>query len=108
MSSLIRDVRIAEGLTQAQLARRLGITQPSVARMESAGDAITVATLRRALNAMRRGLVIQAVEQKRSYDETLLIENLKLTPAQRLERMQSGYNRFREFAAATQAARDAA
>lgn len=108
MSSLIRDARLAEGLTQAQLARRLGITQPSVARLEAAGDAVTVATLRRALNAMGRDLVLQAVEQAPSYDETLLVENLKLSPAERLSRMQSGYNRFQSLATAVQAARDAA
>src|SRR5436190_22479323 len=36
--SIIRLAREAEGLTQAQLARRLGITQPSIARLEAAGD----------------------------------------------------------------------
>lgn len=108
MSSLIRDARLAEGLTQAQLARRLGITQPSVARMEAAGDAVTVATLRRALNAMGRGLVLQAVERAPSYDESLLRANLELTPAERLQRMTDGYVRFQSFARATRAARDAA
>jgi transcriptional regulator with XRE-family HTH domain len=108
MSSLIRDTRIAQGLTQAQLARRLGITQPSIARMESAGDAVTVATLRRALNAMGRGLVLHAVEQQPSYDESLLRQNLQLSPSQRLVRMQAGYNRLRSLATATQQARGAA
>lgn len=108
MSSLIRDTRLAQGLTQAQLARRLGISQPSVARLERNEDTATVATLRRALNAMGRGLVLQAVETGPSYDETLLRDNLKLTPAQRLTRMQAGYNRFQSLARATQSARDAA
>ena len=108
MSSILRDARLAEGLTQVQLARRLGISQPSVARMEAAGDQITVATLRRALNACRRGLVLKAVEWQPSYDESLLRENLRLTPAQRLTRMQAGYNRFQSLAAATRRARDAA
>lgn len=108
MTSLIRDARLAEGLTQAQLARRLGISQPSVARLESAGDAVTVATLRRALGALGLGLELQAVEREPSYDETLLRENLRLTQSQRLTRMRSGYNRFRSLAAATQQSRDAA
>lgn len=106
--SLVRDVRLAEGLTQAQLARRLGITQPSVARMEAAGDAITLATLRRALNAMGRALVVQAVEQQPSYDETLLIENLKLTPAERLRRFSSLYAGAQQLRAAGARARAAA
>lgn len=60
MSSLIREARVADGLTQAQLGRRLGISQPSIARMESAGDNVTVATVRRALDAMGRALVLHA------------------------------------------------
>jgi transcriptional regulator with XRE-family HTH domain len=108
MTSLIRDARRAEGLTQAQLAHRLGISQPSVARMEAAGDQITVATLRRALNACRRDLVLQAVEWEPSYDESLIRSNLRYTPAQRLQRMTDGYARFQEFAAAARASRDAA
>jgi transcriptional regulator with XRE-family HTH domain len=105
--SLIRDTRRAEGLTQAQLARRLGITQPSVARLESAGDAVTVATLQKALNAMGRGLVLHAPLQEPSYDESLLRANLELTPAERLDRMTAGYARFRELAAAAEKARAA-
>lgn len=108
VSSLIRDARLAEGLTQAQLARRLGITQPSVARMEAAGDQITVATLRRALNACRRGLVLQAVAWKPSIDETLLPSQLRMTPAQRLQYMTDGYNRVQELTTAFRRARDAA
>ena len=108
MTSLLRDARIAEGLTQAQLARRLGITQPSVARMEAAGDQITVATLRRALNACRRGLVLQAVEQKSSIDETLLVANLRLTPAERMAHFDSFYAGARELRAAGVRARAAA
>lgn len=108
MSSLLRDARLAEGLTQAQLARRLGISQPSVARMEASGDRITVATLRRALNACRRGLVLQAVEWEPSYDESLLRSNLRLTHAERLQAMTDGYARFQELGAAVRAARDAA
>ncbi len=108
MTSLVRDARLAQGLTQAQLARRLGISQPSVARMESAGDAVTVATLRRALNALGRALVLQAVPRESSIDETLLAGQLKLSPAERLQYMTDGYTRAREFAEAVKAARDAA
>ncbi len=105
---LVRDSRLAAGLTQAQLAGRLGISQPSVARLEKAGDAVTIATLRRALNALGRGLVLQAVAREPSHDETLLRENLKRTPAQRLQHMTVGYARFQDLGAAVRRARDAA
>ena len=102
--SLIREARLAEGLTQAQLARRLGVTQPSVARLEAAGDEVTVATLQRALNAMGRALVLHAQVQPSSVDETLLREALRLTPGERLERHDRSYVELREWANEAQAA----
>jgi transcriptional regulator with XRE-family HTH domain len=89
--SVIREARRAEGLTQAALARRLGITQPAIARLEAAGDEVTVATLQRALNAMGHALVLQVVKQKSSVDESLLHSTLALTPDERLARFESWY-----------------
>jgi len=89
--ALIREARDAEGLTQAALARRLGITQPAIARLEAAGDEVTVATLQRALNAMGRTLVLQVVKRPSSVDETLLHSTLALTPDERLARFESWY-----------------
>jgi transcriptional regulator with XRE-family HTH domain len=108
MTSLVRDARLAEGLTQAQLARRLGISQPSVARLEQAGDAVTVATLRRALDAMGRDLVLQAVAAEPSYDESLLRSQLKLTREQRMERFSQFYAAAQDLRAAGARARAAA
>jgi transcriptional regulator with XRE-family HTH domain len=101
--ALIREAREAEGLTQAALARRLGITQPAIARLEAAGDEVTVATLQRALNAMGRALVLQAQKRPSSVDETLLHETLALTPAQRLDSFERSYANVREFALEAQA-----
>ena len=102
--SLIREARLAEGLTQAQLARRLGITQPSVARLEAAGDEVTVATLQRALNVMGRALVLHAQKRPSSVDESLIREALRLTPGERLERHDASYAELREWANEAQAA----
>jgi transcriptional regulator with XRE-family HTH domain len=96
--ALIRQAREAEGLTQAALARRLGITQPSIARLEAAGDEVTVATLQRALSAMGRALVLEVVPRKSSVDETLLHETLRLTPDERLAAFESSYANVRELA----------
>ena len=84
--AIIRTAREAEGLTQAQLARRLGITQPSVARLEAAGDNVTVATLQRALNVMNRTLEIRAAMMPSSVDESQIRDALRLTPGERIER----------------------
>jgi transcriptional regulator with XRE-family HTH domain len=90
--SLIRQTREAEGLTQAALARRLGITQPSIARLEAAGDEVSVATLQRALNAMGRALELRVMERPSSVDETLLHGTLALTPDERLVRFEAWYD----------------
>jgi transcriptional regulator with XRE-family HTH domain len=95
---LIRSARQAEGLTQAQLARRLGITQPSVARLEAAGDNVTLATLQRALFVMNRTLELRSAQMPSSVDETQIVEALALTPGERLERFEREYANVREFA----------
>jgi transcriptional regulator with XRE-family HTH domain len=81
--TLIRQAREADGITQAALARRLGITQPAIA------------TLQRALNAMGRALVLRVEKQKSSVDETLLHSSLALTPDERLARFESWYEDVR-------------
>ena len=97
--SLIRQTREAEGLTQAALARRLGITQPSIARLEAAGDEVSVATLQRALNAMGRALELRVMERASSVDETLLHGTLALTPDERLARFEAWYDDMRAIRA---------
>src|SRR3954454_1684710 len=96
--STIREARRAAELTQAQLARRLGITQPSVARLEAAGDNVTGATLPRALNAMDRTLEIRSRPMASSVNETLIVSSLHMTPGERLERFERSSQDVREFA----------
>ena len=91
--SIIRMAREAEGLTQAQLAKRLGITQPSVARLEKAGDNVTLATLQRALNVMNRTLEIRSALMPSSVDDTQILEALRLTPGERIERLDRDVRR---------------
>lgn len=53
---LVRQARAAAGLTQAQLARRAGTSQPAVAAYESGAKTPTVATLDRLLGAAGQSL----------------------------------------------------
>jgi transcriptional regulator with XRE-family HTH domain len=106
--SLVRAARQADGLSQAQLAARLGITQPSVAKLEASGDAISLVTLRRALHAMGRTLELRVARLQPSYDESLLIENLRLTPAERIRVFEDFYADAGALAAAGARARSAA
>lgn len=54
------EARQAAGLTQAQLAERLGVSQAQVARIEKRGyDAYTLNTLRRYVAALGAGFEIE-------------------------------------------------
>jgi DNA-binding XRE family transcriptional regulator len=56
------EARQAAGLTQAELARRLGVSQAQVARIEKSGyDAYTLNTLRRYVQALGRTLEVVVV-----------------------------------------------
>jgi uncharacterized protein len=84
-SKLIRSARRSAGLTQVELARRLGTTQPVVARLENPDANPTLATIERALEAAGYGLELRAVPKQRSgVDESQLLERLAWTPAERL------------------------
>lgn len=89
---LVRSARLEAGLTQAQLAARLGVTQPTVAALERPGANPRVRTLERALAATGRQLQT-ALRRGPSVDETQIVERLRLSPADRLalfQRSQAG------------------
>jgi transcriptional regulator with XRE-family HTH domain len=97
---LVRDARRRAGLSQQALASRMGTTQSAVAGLESDRSSPRVATLERALRACGQQLTLTAGEPKSSIDETMVFENLKLTPEQRLRAFQSSYDNVRDFALA--------
>lgn len=54
------EARQAAGLTQAELAKRLGVSQAQVARIEKRGyDAYTLNTLRRYVQALGEGFSLE-------------------------------------------------
>src|SRR6266702_5162858 len=56
------EARKAAGLTQAELARRLGVFQAQVARIEKSGyDSYTLNTLRRYVRALGKRLEVAVV-----------------------------------------------
>ncbi|HZA61164.1 MAG TPA: helix-turn-helix transcriptional regulator [Actinomycetota bacterium] len=82
---LLRSARRRAGLTQRRLARRLGVPQSHVAKIESAAVVPTVATLDRFLAACGEGL--EALPRPgRGIDRTGFRDLLKLSPRQRLDR----------------------
>jgi transcriptional regulator with XRE-family HTH domain len=82
-AALIRDARTASGLTQAELARRIGVSQAALAKLERPGANPTVRTLERVVRATGRRLEVTA-EAVTSVDEGLLREALLIRPAARI------------------------
>ncbi|HEY2141048.1 MAG TPA: helix-turn-helix transcriptional regulator [Solirubrobacteraceae bacterium] len=88
-SSLLKDARDDAGLTQADLARRLGVSQAAVAKLERPQANPTIATLDDALRVTGRRLVLTSEPVKPGIDETLVFEQLRLSPDQRLAQLES-------------------
>jgi len=57
--SALRELRLGQGLTQQQVAERLGMTQPEVSKLERRRD-IRLSTLRSYVTALRGRLVLSA------------------------------------------------
>jgi uncharacterized protein len=82
-STLIRRARQAAGLTQAELARRAGMKQPEIARLESPGANPRLSTLKRVVAATGHSVKLD-LDEDFGIDETLIAASLKETPTQRL------------------------
>jgi transcriptional regulator with XRE-family HTH domain len=102
---ILSDARQRAGLTQADLARRLGVTQAAVAQLERPGSNPQIATLERALRAAGAELVIGVRPHTASVDESLIRQQLALTPAQRLRGLERMYIQARGLSRAGAASR---
>lgn len=84
---MIRRARTRAGVSQAELARRLGTKQPVVARWETGARAPTLETVGRAVEACGLALDVAVVDRDPG-EEALLREWQALTPAERVRRNQ--------------------
>lgn len=80
----LRNARRAAGLSQRELARRAGVAQPAVARIEAGGVVPRVDTLERLLRASGHTLEV-ARRAGAGVDRSVIRELLRLTPRQRLD-----------------------
>lgn len=103
--ALIKNARVEAGLTQAQLADRLGTTQSAVARLERSGANPRVQTISRALAACGRRLSLESAPDVASIDETLVARQLRLTAGERLRAFDRAYAEARLLALAGRRAR---
>ena len=109
---LIRDARRAAGLTQAELAARLGVSQSRIAKLEREGSNPTVETLDRVLRPTGHRLQLIAPawgsavdEPGPSIDVDLVRRHLRLTPAQRIADLEQMHAETGRIAAAGARAR---
>src|SRR5579862_728018 len=102
---LLTGARKRAGLTQAELAQRLAVSQAAVAQLERPGSNPRIATLERALRAAGAELVIGVRTRASSVDESLIRQQLALTPTQRLRGLEDMYRQARELSRAGMASR---
>ena len=102
----LKEARQRAGLTQAELAERLGASQPVVARLESGRANPRVSTFERALAATGHRLVV-AVEPSGypQVDETLIGGNLRIPHTERMGSFSSFYRGARKLAPTTRKGR---
>lgn len=107
-STLVREARRGAGLTQAQLAERLGTTQPVIARLERPGSNPTFDTVAGALAAAGHRLELHATPVGLStVDEDLIRRQLALSPADRIRALDRQITTMRLLADAGARARAA-
>jgi transcriptional regulator with XRE-family HTH domain len=81
---LVRERRLAHGLTQRRLAHRAGTSQSAIARIESGAEEVTWSRLRLLLLAMGEEPVLDTKPIRGRYDAWDVLEQRKLAPATRL------------------------
>ncbi|MEU8799250.1 helix-turn-helix transcriptional regulator [Spirillospora sp. NPDC048819] len=59
LGNAVRQRRLALGLTQTELARRAGLTQPALSRLESGGPTPTIGVLDRLAHALGAKLKVE-------------------------------------------------
>lgn len=92
-------------MTQAELADRLGTSQPAVAKLERPGANPTVETLDRVLRATGHRLTLDAPARVPGVDESLIRKQLELTPAERIRGLEAMYSQMQTLTRAGARAR---
>jgi transcriptional regulator with XRE-family HTH domain len=97
---MLKEARTRAGLTQRQLAERLGTTQPAIARLEKPGANPRLRTLIDAVEATGHTLEAQLTLRKPGIDETLVVASLRESPAERLRNHTQYYRSLKRMVAA--------
>ena len=85
VARLVRDCRLAGGLTQQQLAIRAGTTKTAISRLEAGRLSPTFETVPRLLECMGHHLEATALPMTPSCDPAQLDAVAGMTPTERLD-----------------------
>jgi transcriptional regulator with XRE-family HTH domain len=99
-AALLKASRRHAGLTQRQLALRLGVSQAAVAKLERPGANPTFETLAGALRATGHRLELSVSPRRGGVDESLVRRQLELSPGERLRGLEGMYAQARALAMA--------
>lgn len=88
IGTVIRALRRERGLSQAEVARAAGTSQPAIARLEAGRSSPSIATIERILAAMGLRLELTTAEVDTGVDRTLIAQMLRLTPVERLAALE--------------------
>jgi transcriptional regulator with XRE-family HTH domain len=101
---ILNMARRRAGLSQRELARRSGIPQPSISRIERGLGSPTVDTLERLLRACGMELEPVGLPREHDVDRTLIDERLRMSPDARVRRVALEWTRTEPFRRARPAA----
>jgi len=87
-NTLVRELRLAAGLSQRALAQRAGTSQPAVARYERGAATPSWETLQRLATACGQRVRISAEAVPDPHDVELAGVLLRLTPEERLRALR--------------------
>lgn len=105
-ATLIRKARTDAGLSQAALAKRVGVSQAAIAKLERPGSNPTIDTLDDVLWAAGQRLGLTATERQPGVDESLIRQQLELSPAERLRQLDHHIHETSRLVAAGERARE--
>ena len=98
-ADLIKRARTVAGFTQAELATRVGVKQPVIARLERGGANPRLSTLDRVIAATGHSLELD-LGPVPGIDETMIAADLRVSPEERMRRFERAYEFARKFGGA--------
>ena len=101
---LVREARKRAGLSQAELARRVGTTQSVISRLERGTTAPSLQTISELVRACGFELGVSLARHDDDHDWSLVQQNLRLSPERRIQQVARAAKFMTELRAAGRSA----